>query len=184
MATVGTLASVLACIYAIKAYESSKTPTFPADDAYTVPIEVFSLSRDATNFEDFLSSHVGRVVYLNVYFDPDSTDVDEEPELSEEEYESNDDDTKKAIDEHDKYFDKKTLTVWTECFEGYDRKKRPSVENHCIGLSISFLKNSDADAELTWFRGSYYLKGYFSIVEYSGPYQGFRTASLRGERTR
>ena len=72
MTAIGTVASVLACIYAIKGYESSKTPTFPLDDAYTNSIEISSLTKNANRFEDFLEAHVGRVVYLNVYFDPDS----------------------------------------------------------------------------------------------------------------
>lgn len=184
MTAVGTVSSVLACIYAIKAYESSKTPTFPLDNAYIDSTEISSLSRNAHDFEDFISSNVSRVVYLNVYFDEDSVDVDEEPELSQEEFDSYDDETKEAILEDEKTFYREKVFIWTECFEGTDRKQRPSYENHCTGLEISFLKNPDADAHLNWSRGTYSLNGYFSIAHYSGPYQGSRIASLRGERTR
>ncbi|AIU88315.1 hypothetical protein [Pectobacterium odoriferum] len=186
MTAIGTVASVLACIYAIKAYESSKTPTFPLDDAYTDSIEISSLTKNAHRFEEFLGSHVGRVVYLNVYFDPDSgyVDVDKEPELSPEEYESYDKETKKEIDEHNEAFDQSSLTIWTECYEGYNKKLRPGVDNYCTGITISFLKNPNSYSSLDWFRGAYYLKGFFQVVHYSGPYQGFMVATLRGESAR
>lgn len=186
MTAIGTVASVLACIYAIKGYESSKTPTFPLDDAYTNSIEISSLTKNANRFEDFLETHVGRVVYLNVYFDPDSgqIDVDEEPELSQEEYESYDKDTREEIDQRNEALDPESLTIWTECYDGFDKKQRPSVENHCTGLTISFLKNPSSYSSLEWFRGAYYLKGYFQVVLHRGPYQGFRIATLRGESAR
>ena len=186
MTAIGTVASVLACIYAIKAYDSSKTPTFPLDGAYTDSIEISSLTKDAYRFEDFLAAHVGRVVYLNVYFDPDSglIDVDEEPELSPEEYESYDKETREAIDQRNAALDPESLTIWTECYDGFDKKQRPSVENHCTGLTISFLKNPSSYSSLEWFRGGYYLKGYFQVVLHRGPYQGFWIATLRGESAR
>lgn len=186
MTAIGTAASVFACIYAIKAYESSKTPTFPSDDAYTNSIEISSLTKNANRFEDFLEAHVGRVVYLNVYFDPDSgqIDVDEEPELSQEEYESYDKDTRETIDQQNEALDPESLTIWTECYDGFDKKQRPSIENHCTGLTISFLQNPSSYSSLELFRGAYYLKGYFQVVLHRGPYQGFRVATLRGESAR
>lgn len=185
MAAISTIASVVACHYAIKAFDASKAPTFPLENAFRDSVEIASLTKDANQFENFIESNVARIVYLNLYLDPDSVDVEEGdvPEVSPED-EDTDLEAQKEAEEHAKLFEPSTVTIWTECYEGFNRKLRPSHENHCTGIEISFLKNPQGDSQLSWLHGAYYLKGYFSIVHYSGPYQGHRIATLRGESAR
>ncbi|MFJ5398418.1 hypothetical protein [Pectobacterium sp. CHL-2024] len=184
MSTIGVFVSIVACFYAVKAYKATNPISFPLENPYAESLELASLSKESDQFEDFIASNVNRVVYLNVYFDSDSVDVDIQEEMDGEEYAALDKEEKDAIEYHNRTFEKESVLLWTECFDGYKKSERPSIDNHCIGFEISFQKNDQADAQLRWSRGTYYLHGYFSIIHYGGPHQGFRVATLRPEKSR
>ncbi|MTD25838.1 hypothetical protein [Erwinia sorbitola] len=162
MDTISTLSLVagLAGAYcAYKAYINSKEVSFPRSNARKKPVFLQSFHKTSELFENFIANNTQKTVFINVIIDEKSVEVE--------------------IDEEGGGY----FVVWTDCFETLNIGEEPSCRK-CTGFEIYIEKGHEPDAKIYWFRGAYFLSGYFSIIGYSGPHQGMMGATLRPEKIR
>ncbi|CNL06539.1 Uncharacterised protein [Yersinia frederiksenii] len=159
---ISTMSFLAACIgawYAFKAYQASREISFPKNKAHTTPIEIGHSSKEAKKFHDFISDNVDRLVYLNIRFDNDN-------------FEFND----SVIDDKKS----KNFNIW---FEEIDTNSTQTVEPLSVmnasGLNLSIIIDDNSDTKVGYHRGYNMLHGYFYIIAYGGPYQGYMGATLR-----
>lgn len=173
--------SAVACYYAIKAYEVTQEISFPKDDAHSIPDTIASMDKETDQFIDFLADNRHRAVYINVMLDSSISIHDSSVDYGESNSAENQIDTDESNSSEDDPLEPITITIWTECYDEY--KEGDNFEwTQCTGVEIAFLKDGSNDAGLSFYHGHYYLSGYFSVVGFSGPYQGMMSVVLRGEK--
>ncbi|MGQ7947808.1 hypothetical protein [Providencia huashanensis] len=166
----GFVVSVVACIYSIKAYNGTREIAFPQNDAHITAELIGSFTKEGENFLEFLGNNVNRVVYINIILDDASISVDENKRDSN--YADN-------IDKNENNY----FTIWDIC--GDDYKQGDDFEYpQCTGTTIAVIDSENSDSNLYWYRGNFRLQGYFSVLDYYGPYQGMMGVTLRGEKIR
>ncbi|MDH0355008.1 hypothetical protein [Morganella sp. GD04133] len=174
------LSSVIASIYAVKAYNTTLEISFPEKNAHSWPAVIESMSEESNQFIDFLGDNLHKTVYINIILDS-SVSVDEDDEF----YDQDDAESLKSTpedknDKEESYFKKRSMTIWTDCADEH-KEEDPLEWPMCTGVTIQFQKSGSDDADLYWYKGDYKLSGYFSVVGFSGPYQGMMDVVLRGE---
>lgn len=159
---IASLSFFAACIgawYAFQAYQSSKEISFPKRKAHTETVDISHLSKEAGEFHDFICDNVDRLVYLNVRFDIDEFEFYEE-KIGEQKITS--------------------LNIWYNTIEKNKKisKDDLSVMN-CLGLNLSIYIAEKSDTKVGFSRFGNILHGYFYIIGYDGPYQGYMGATIR-----
>ncbi|MCE0491408.1 hypothetical protein LU196_15300 [Pantoea sp. Mb-10] len=157
--TLSLLAGLCGAYYAYKAYINSREVSFPKNHARKKPILLENFHGTSDAFEKFITENVQKTVFINVIIDEDSFNAE-------------------VNEDGGGYF-----VVWTNCFETLNLGEKPSSRK-CSGLEIHIEKGDSHDARFYWFRGAYFLTGYFSVIACSGPHQGMWGATLRPEKIR
>jgi hypothetical protein len=157
LAAMGVVIGVVSAVYARNSYLSAKIPSFPKTKSNLSPIEIKHLSKEALKFNRFLRDNADRKVYLNILLDADH-------------FEISDLDAGRA----------KWTNIWLESFEKVTEADELSSKNS-NGLNVTFHMSETNDAKIYWDKGRYLIKGYFCILGYGGPQQGYMGSVLRSD---
>lgn len=159
---IASLSFFAACVgawYAFQAYQSSKEVSFPKHKAHTQTIDINHLSKEAKKLHDFIGNNVDRLVYLNVRFDIDEFEFNEQ------------------------IVDKQKITYLNIWYDKIEKNKKISTEElsvmNCLGLNLSIYIAEKSDTKVGFSRFGNILHGYFYIIGYSGPHQGYMGATIR-----
>lgn len=157
LAFVGVLVSIASCYYAYKAFASSREISFPERNPRESLCVLKYFSKEAKEFESFISKNKHKKVYLNIEFEGSEFEINEDG-------------------------DSFWLVVWTEAYQEVPKGERPDTSN-CNGYQVTIIPHEDGFGNFHWFRGAYQLSGHFYIDAFAGPYQGLMVAVISAAKT-
>ncbi|HAW3351317.1 TPA: hypothetical protein ACGSHR_002905 [Escherichia coli] len=154
---IGILVSIASCYYAYKAFISSKEISFPKKKPRENICVLKNFSKEANDFESFLSANIHRKVYLSIELDGNEFHLEETD-------------------------DSKWLVIWTDKIGDVPLEEEPSTRT-CSGFQLTITPHEDGFGHVYWYRGSYRISGHFYIEGFLGPYQGLMSAVISAAKT-